>query len=181
MSDTPTQPIPTPPGSQPPPGYTAPPQPVAPPPGYSAPAPGYQQPGAPAAVPAATGPAAPAVKVSGPVLLSLLAAAGLAAAVFLKEDKVQGWDRYGVWGIFAIVAALATAAPSMAAQFKLTATRAWQVAVAGAVGVAVFWVLLILPSNEKNLSFVATAAMVLAALAAWQAPGRPNPPEGGAR
>jgi hypothetical protein len=167
------------------PQATPPPNPGAapiapPPPGYSQPAPGYQQPGAPVPA-AATAPAASGVKLSGTALLSLLSAAGLAAAVFLKEDKVQGWDQYGVWGIFAIVAALATMAPSMAAQFKLTPTRAWQAAVAGALGVALFWVLLIVPSIEKNLSFVATAAMVLAGLAAWLAPGRPAPAEGAAR
>jgi hypothetical protein len=117
------------------------------------------------------------VKLAGGALLGLVAAGGLAAAVFMKEDDVQGWDNYGVWGIFAIVAALATAAPSMVGQGTLNRERAWQISVAGAVGVALFWILMILPSIEKNLSFVATAATVLAGLAAWTAPGRPAPRE----
>lgn len=163
------------PGAQVPAPPQAPTQPFTPP--SSPPVPGAPA-AHPGSVPAPT-PTAPSTgsKLAGAAWLSLAAAAGLAVAVWVEEDNSSGWDRYGVWGIFAIVAALATAAPLLRDALKLGAERAWQVAAGGAVGLAAFWVLLILPSIEANLSFVATIACAAGVLAAWLAPGRPAPPD----
>ncbi len=114
-------------------------------------------------------------KVGAGLLWSLLAAIALAVAVSVKEDGQNGWERIGVWAGFAIVAALATAAPAIRSNLNLDAEKAWKVAAAGAVGLAAFWVLFILPSIERNVSFVATLGCVAGAVAAWTAPGRPRP------
>ncbi|CAN5590812.1 hypothetical protein BH10ACT1_BH10ACT1_15190 [soil metagenome] len=149
-------------------------QPVAgPPPGYGPP------PGAPGAYgPAATAPAATSgssgVSVSAGVAWSLVSIAAIALAVSLNEDGDNGWGRIGVWAGFAIVAAVATLAPAVRDQLNLKSTLAWQIGVAGAAGLAAFWILFVLPSISQNVSFLATVGCAAGGLAAWLAPGRPG-------
>lgn len=142
-----------PPGYAPPPGY-------GPPPGFAHPAP------------------TSGVKVGGAVMWSLLSIAAIALAVSLEEDGQNGWESIGVWAGFAIVAAVATLVPAVRSNLNIDATRAWQISVAGAVGLASFWVLFVLPVIERNVSFLATLGVVAGGLAAWLAPGRPAPGPG---
>lgn len=190
MSDPtagPTQPAP----GGPPPGYAGPPpgqpagpppgqpqhpqhpqhlqagQPIAPPPGWN---PAMGQPGQPGPTAAAGG-----TKLGAPALLSIVSIAAMALAVTIEEDSDNGWGRIGVWAGFAIFAAVLTLAPAIREQVNLTVEKAWQVGVAGAAGLAAFWVLFVLPSISMNVSFAATVGVVAGLLAAWMAPGRPAP------
>ena len=115
--------------------------------------------------------------LSAGVAWSLVSIAAIALAVSLNEDGDNGWGRIGVWAAFAITAAVATLAPALRDQLNLKSTLAWQVGVAGAAGLAAFWVLFVLPSITQNVSFLATVGVAAGGLAAWVAPGRPGNPE----
>lgn len=173
MSDgtPPNQPPPTPappPGHGPPPGYGAPPPGYGgPPPGYGAPPPGYPAP-----------PASGDTKVAAATWWALLAVVAIALAVSLPEDGDSGWGRIGVWAGFAIAAAVATLVPALRSSLNLGEERAWQVAVAGGVSLAGYWVLFVLPAITMNVSFLATVGCAAGGIAAWLAPGRPRPSAG---
>lgn len=155
-----------PPGSQPPPGYG--PSPAAPAPGAQPP-PGY---GPPGGYPAQPGPAASTMAAS--TWWALLAVVATALAVSIPEDGSNDWKSIQVWAGFAVVAALATLAPTARANLKLSAERAWQVALGGAVALGAFWVLFVLPDIGRNVSFAATIGVAAAGLAVASAPGRPS-------
>lgn len=149
-------------------------QPAAgPPPGYGQPAggppPGYAPHGYPQSAATSSG-----VKLAGGVWWSLASIAAIALAVSLFEDGDNGWGRIGVWAGFAIAAAVVTLAPVLGDQLNLPRERAWQLAVAGGVGLAAYWVLFVLPSISQNVSFLATIGCAAGVLAAWLAPGRPG-------
>ena len=143
-----------------PPGYT-PPAGYGPPPGFAQPAPSG------------------GVKVGAALVWSLVSVVCMVLAVSLEEDGRNGWDDIGVWAAFAIASAAATMAPSLRSNLSMEASRAWQIGVAGAVGLAAFWVLFVLPAIERNVSFLATIGVVAGGLAVWLAPGRPAPAEPG--
>jgi len=119
-------------------------------------------------------PPTPTGQISGTTWLGFAAVVALAVAVSLEEDGDNGWGRIGVWAAFAIAAALATLAPAVREPLRLTPARAAQVAVAGGIGLAAFWVLFVLPVIERNVSFLATLGCVAGCWAAWRAPGRPG-------
>ena len=108
--------------------------------------------------------------------LALLAVACVALAVSIEEDGDHGWGRIGVWAAFAIGCAVLTLAPAVRNQVSLAPDTAWRVATAGAVGLAGYWVLFVLPRIEMNVSFLATLGCAAGIFAAWQAPGRPAGP-----
>lgn len=138
------------------------------------PPPGADVPGAPPPGPPTTAPSAPAVTLRGSAWFSVAAVALLAVAVSVPEDGDNGWGRFGVWAGFAIAAALATLAPSLRQQFKMSSETAWRVASAGGIGLVAYWVLFVLPWIEQNVGFVATVGCAAGAYAAWVAPGRPH-------
>ncbi len=123
---------------------------------------------------AATTGAAAKVSFAGSAGLGLLSAVLLAVAVSVKEDGNHGWSRFGVWAGFAIASALATTAPAWAPSLRMSTVTAWRTATAGGIGLAVYWVLFVLPWIEQNVSFVATVGCALGMYAAWIAPGRPR-------
>ncbi|MGY6501117.1 MAG: hypothetical protein ACXIVQ_09545 [Acidimicrobiales bacterium] len=118
-------------------------------------------------------PARGSVDLRGTAWFSLLSAGLLAVAVSVPESGDHGWSRFGVWAGFAIACALATMAPSVRTQLKLSADNAWRVATAGGIGLAGYWVLFVLPWIELNVSFLATLGCAAGVYAAWTAPGRP--------
>lgn len=152
MTGNPPTPPPTPPPAQGPS--------VAPPPPGAAPAPAPASAGPPLASP----------------WLGLVSVACVAVAVSLNEDGDNGWGRIGVWAGFAIAAAALTLAPAVRRQVSLAPDTAWRVATAGAIGLAGYWVLFVLPRIEMNVSFLATVGCAAGMFAAWQAPGRPAGP-----
>lgn len=126
--------------------------------------------------PSEPSPATSVAKVSlgGTAWFSLAAVALLAVAVSVKEDGDNGWGRFGVWAGFAIACAAVTLAPAVRERLGLSAASAWRVATAGGIGLAVYWVLFVLPWIEQNVSFLATLGCAAGAYAAWMAPGRPQ-------
>jgi hypothetical protein len=50
--------------------------------------------------------------------------------------------------------------------------RAWRISAAGLTGLAVFWVLVVLPVGNTDRGFVLTAALGCLGVSLWLAPGR---------
>jgi hypothetical protein len=127
--------------------------------------------------PVGASPIAPATRGVGSSAWPLLAVASLVLLVMglsIPEDGYVGW-RVGAWAAFAVVSCLVLFVPLFGSAFNLTPDRAWRVAAAGATGLFMFWVLLVVPVISRNTSFLLTASMAAAVGAAWLAPGRPEP------
>ena len=118
------------------------------------------------------------------VAVTLFAAASLLAVaigISVPEGGQNAWHTVKAWGGVALVAAALTFAPSVGSALRLTAYRAWQVAAAGAAGLALYWVLFVLPDIAKNTSLITTLGVAAGIVVAWIAPGRhapgaPRPP-----
>ena len=120
--------------------------------------------------------AAGATNVAPSIWCSLVAIAALALAVSLNENGSNAWEHQAAWSVFALVCATVTFVPAMRASFKIDERRAWQIGAAGAIGLGVYWVLIVLPAISLNLSFLATVGCAAGGLAAWLSPGRPEAP-----
>jgi hypothetical protein len=118
------------------------------------------------------------------VAVNLFAAASLAAVaigISVPEDGQNAWHTVKAWGGVALVAAALTFAPAVWSAMRLSAYRAWQVAAGGAAGLALYWVLFVLPDIAKNTSLITTLGVAAGIVVAWIAPGRhapgaPHPP-----
>lgn len=106
--------------------------------------------------------------------MSLVSITAMALAVSLKEDGTNGWDRVGVWAAFAIAAAVLTLAPVVRDNLNLSAGRAWHLGAVGAGGLVGYWILIVLPWIEQNVSFLATVGVAAGVWAVWRSPGRPG-------
>ncbi|MGY1782706.1 hypothetical protein [Geodermatophilus sp. SYSU D01036] len=103
----------------------------------------------------------------GLVLLEL----GLA----LRLDGPRLWGQVPAWAAFATVCALlggAAALSRLVPALRLRPLTAERLALGGAAGLAVFWVLVVLPHADTDRGFLLTAALGAVALAAWLVPGR---------
>jgi hypothetical protein len=121
---------------------------------------------------------APAPKPAGSravLVLGIIAVAAVVLGLTLKEDGHNAWDSVNAWGALAIVAAAATLAPALGRGIGLGSQRAWQVALCGAGALLLFWVLLVLPRVGSNTSLLTTIGVAAGVVAAWVAPGRPEP------
>jgi hypothetical protein len=147
--------------------------------------PGMSQPPPPPAGPPSSGPrtaqlpgplVGPAHQMSRPhVAVTLFAAASLVAVaigISVPEDGHNAWHTVKAWGAVALVAAALTLAPSVGSAVGLSAYRAWQVAAGGAAGLALYWVLFVLPDVAKNTSLITTLGVAAGIVVAWIAPGR---------
>jgi hypothetical protein len=109
---------------------------------------------------------------------SVLAAAGLAALALvllqlglaLDFDTVSLWDVIPLWSAFAtacvlvgLVALLVASSPGGRSRVGL----AWRVGAAGLVGLAAFWLLVVLPGADTDRGFVLTAALGCLGAALW--------------
>jgi hypothetical protein len=85
------------------------------------------------------------------------------------------WSAVPLWAVFATLAALLGLLP-FAGRVLLSVRRrpegAWRVAAAGLTGLAVFWVLVVLPEVDSNRGFVLTGALAALGAALWIAPAR---------
>lgn len=99
--------------------------------------------------------------------------AAVAIGISVPEGGHNAWHVVKAWGGVALVAAALTFAPSL----RLPAYRAWQLAVGGAAGLALYWVLFVLPDIAKNTSLITTLGVAAGIVVAWIAPGRPAPGE----
>ncbi|MGY1733694.1 hypothetical protein ACI798_19475 [Geodermatophilus sp. SYSU D01045] len=103
----------------------------------------------------------------GLVLLEL----GLA----LRLDGPPLWGQVPAWAAFATVCALlggVAALSRLVPALRLRPLTAERLALGGAAGLAVFWVLVVLPHADTDRGFLLTAALGAVALAAWLVPGR---------
>jgi hypothetical protein len=85
------------------------------------------------------------------------------------------WSAVQLWSVFATLATLLGALP-FAVRFLPTARlrpdTAWKIAAGGLTGLAVFWVLVVLPRVDSDRGFVLTAALAALGAALWVAPSR---------
>ena len=137
---------------------------------------GYPAPGAPAAQPTQyLPPQQPAAKGRPAALvLGLLSVALVIVGISVKEDGSNAWHSVHAWGAVAIAGAVLTLAPAAGRSVGLGAQRAFQVAVAGAAALVLYWVLFVLPSVGSNTSLLTTLGVAAGVLAVWMAPARPE-------
>ncbi len=109
--------------------------------------------------------------------------AGLAALSFLLLQlglalgfgEASLWSTVSLWSVFTTLATLLGALPFAGRVLPAVRRRpdaAWKVAAGGLTGVAVFWVLVVLPRVDSDRGFVLTAALAALGAALWIAPGR---------
>jgi hypothetical protein len=112
-----------------------------------------------------------------------LAGAGLAALclllleIGLTLDFGDGrlWSTVPLWSAFATLGALLGLLPfagRVVPGVRVRPEGAWRVAAAGLTGLAVFWVLVVLPEVDGNRGFVVTGALAALGAALWIAPAR---------
>jgi hypothetical protein len=85
------------------------------------------------------------------------------------------WSAVTLWSAFATLATLLVFLPSVGRLVpgaRLRPDAAWRVAAGGLTGVAVFWVLVVLPGVDSDRGFVLTAALAALGAALWVAPAR---------
>jgi peptidoglycan/LPS O-acetylase OafA/YrhL len=122
-------------------------------------------------------------KVRAPRNRAALAGLGLVAAsvLLLELGLTLGfggrtlWSTVPLWSAFATVAALLGGLAFAGRQRKgerLRNDRAWKLSVVGLAGLAVFWVLVVLPVAATDRGFLLTAALACLGVALWIAPGR---------
>ncbi|TFV63595.1 UNVERIFIED_ORG: hypothetical protein E4P37_14595 [Bacillus sp. AZ43] len=90
-------------------------------------------------------------------------------------DAESYWERIPLWSGFATlcgVLALAAFAAFFATGNRLRTGPAWRIAAAGLVGLAVFWLLVVLPVVDTDRGFVLTAALGALGGALWIGPRR---------
>ncbi len=109
--------------------------------------------------------------------------AGLTALSFLLLQlgltlgfgEASLWSAATLWAVLATLATLLGGLP-FAGRFlpaaRLRPDAAWKVAAGGLTGVAVFWVLVVLPRVDSDRGFVLTAALAALGAALWVAPSR---------
>jgi hypothetical protein len=130
-----------------------------------------------------TAPARPVVKARRRNRSAIAGLGLLAVAVLLLEvgflqtsgNLPSFWSSVPLWCGFATLAALAGLFAFVGQHPKgeqLRNDRAWKIAAAGLAGLAVFWVLVVLPVADTDRGFVLTAALGCLGAALWLAPGR---------
>jgi hypothetical protein len=85
------------------------------------------------------------------------------------------WSTVRLWSVFATLAVLVGALPStgrVVPAVRKHPDAAWKAAAAGLTGLAVFWVLVVLPRVDSDRGFVLSAALAALGAALWIAPGR---------
>jgi hypothetical protein len=107
-------------------------------------------------------------------IFALLALGCVVAGISIKEGGNNAWHTVHAWGALAIAGAVLTAAPAFGPVVGLGVQRARQLAVVGAGGLVLYWILFVLPSVGSNTSLVTTVGAGCGAIAAWIASGRPD-------
>jgi len=107
---------------------------------------------------------------------------GLAVAVVLLQlglslefGSDSSWESVPLWSAFATAATVAALVCLVAAALKRgrpTAEQAWRAGAAALVGLAVFWLLVVLPVADGDRGFLLTAALGSLGAALWMAAER---------
>ena len=90
-------------------------------------------------------------------------------------DDGSFWSLIPLWSTFATLATglgVLAFVPRVLGGTRLRPGAAWKVAAAGLSGLAVFWVLVVLPRVDTDRGFVLTAALACLGTALWIAPSR---------
>ena len=109
---------------------------------------------------------------TGLTALSLLL---LQLGLSLGFGEASLWSTVTLWSVFATAATVLGALPfarRLLPAARLRPDAAWKVAAGGLTGVAVFWVLVVLPRVDSDRGFVLTAALAALGAALWVAPSR---------
>jgi hypothetical protein len=109
---------------------------------------------------------------TGLTALSLLL---LQLGLVLGLGEAPLWSAATLWSVFATLATLVGALPfagRVVPAARQHPDAVWKAAAGGLTGVAVFWVLVVLPQVHSNGGFVLTAAMAALGAALWIAPSR---------
>ncbi|MGY1916929.1 hypothetical protein [Blastococcus sp. SYSU DS0973] len=104
---------------------------------------------------------------AGLVVLSLLL---LELGLSLRFGTVSAWSAIPLWSAFAtacVVLGLAASAGLVPAGRRLGGRTGWRIAAGGLVGLAVFWVLVVLPNADSDRGFLLTAALGALGGALW--------------
>jgi hypothetical protein len=99
--------------------------------------------------------------------LVALAVALLELGLTLDFGAESYWSTVPLWSGFATVCALLVFAAFSPTGDRLRSGSAWRVAAGGLVGVAVFWLLVVLPVVDTDRGFVLTAALAALGGALW--------------
>lgn len=107
--------------------------------------------------------------------LAVLSLVLLELGLFLDFGLESYWSVVTLWSAFAtlcsVVAVLALAAALPAAS-RVRSGAVWRLAAGGLVGLAVFWLLVVLPVVAGDRGFLLTAALGALGAALWIGPGR---------
>ena len=179
--------VPGPPGTPPPhtgataAGPVAPPPLTPPPPPDAGPAPAWPDSLVTGPVPMPGDDAEPARRraperssllVLGLVLVSLVL---LQLGLALRFGGESFWSDIPLWSAFATACAvlgLAACASLLPGGRRIAPGTAWRIAAGGLVGLAVFWVLVVLPVVATDRGFLLTAALAALGGALWAGPAR---------
>lgn len=108
--------------------------------------------------------------------LAVLSVVLLELGLAMRWDDLESyWQSIPLWSTFATLCAVLGAAVFVAfaaAGDRLRSGPAWRMAAAGLVGLAVFWLLVVLPVVATDRGFVLTAAVAALGGALWAGPGR---------
>ena len=102
--------------------------------------------------------------------LALLGVVLLELGLLLRFGSVSYWSAVPLWSAFATLAALVSLFAVVAGSApgsRLQRSTGWRVAAAGVAGVAVFWLLVVLPNVASDRGFVLTAALGCLGGAVW--------------
>jgi hypothetical protein len=127
--------------------------------------------------PASESPTRPARDRSALVGLGLVGAALvlLELGLGLRFGSESFWSEIPLWSAFATVCAvlgLAGSAALLPGGRRLPAATGWRIAAGGLTGLAVFWVLVVLPVVASDRGFLLTAALGCLGGALWVGPAR---------
>jgi hypothetical protein len=101
--------------------------------------------------------------------LGLLAVALVEIGLLVHQGAENLWSRVPLWSGFVTVAAVAglVAVAGRLPGIRLLGQRAWAVGAGGLAGVAVFWLLVVLPWADTDRGFLMTAALACLGGAVW--------------
>ncbi|SOD95718.1 hypothetical protein [Blastococcus haudaquaticus] len=106
--------------------------------------------------------------------LTVVSLALLEIGLTMRGEEVESyWQRIPLWSAFAtacVLLGLVAFAAFFPAGNRLRSGPAWRVAAAGLVGLAVFWLLVVLPVVDSDRGFVLTAALAALGGALWIGP-----------
>lgn len=114
------------------------------------------------------------LRIVGQAACPLLLLAGLT----LDDSGDNGWGTYPAWALFALVCAILQLAPVVGRRIKagMTDETAWFFALIGSVGLAAYWVTIVLPTTaSSDAGFLQSLAVWLAVVGAWLTSGRHRP------